>query len=226
MGVRGRSGPWEQAKWVSCATRLKPARVLVADDHAVLRAALRRLLAAEAFEVVAEAGDGSEAVALAQATRPDLALIDLAMPGIDGLEATRQICETCSETRVVILSGFVDPDRVALASRAGAAGYIAKPATFAQMLGVLGAVLEGRHAEAVAGVEMGGRVAEASPPGTLSCREREVLHLVAEGYSSANAATVLGLSVRTVETHRLRIMNKLRVHSVAGLTRFAIEHGV
>ncbi len=173
--------------------------------------------------MVAEAGDGDEALAAAQTTHPDIALLDLAMPRVDGVGATRKISATCPETRIVILSASVDRRHVVQAVRAGAVGYVAKPATCAQMLAALDAVLSERRAEAFAGVES---VQEPVGPETLTSREREVLSLVAEGYSSASVAIRLGLSVRTVETHRQTLMNKLGVHSVVGLTRYAVAHGL
>jgi DNA-binding NarL/FixJ family response regulator len=209
-------------------------RVLLADDHPVMRSGLRKLLQRAGIRVVAEAGDGDEAVRLALAERPDIALLDLAMPGIGGLEAARQISRACPETRVVMLSGLEGNQHLAEAARAGAVAFITKGATFQEMLGVLDAVREGRSYEGLEGVGMTldgfdlthGRPDPADAVDTLTAREREVLGLVAAGHSSASVAAILRVSVRTVETHRQHIMGKLGIHSVAGLTRFAIAHGL
>jgi DNA-binding NarL/FixJ family response regulator len=211
----------------------RPLRVLLADDHPVMRAGLRKLLERSGIQVVAEAGDGDEAVRLALAEHPDIALLDLAMPGVGGLEAARQISGACPGTRIVMLSGLVGTQHVADAARAGAVAFIAKGATFQEMLGVLDAVREGRSYEgpAVAGITLDGSFdrtdsADSLAVDSLTAREREVLGLVAAGHSSASVAAILCVSVRTVETHRQHIMGKLGIHSVAGLTRFAIARGL
>jgi DNA-binding NarL/FixJ family response regulator len=208
--------------------------VLIADDHPLMRTGLRRLLERSGLEVVGEAADGEEAVKLTVAFQPDIALIDLAMPGVGGLEAARQIVGACPLTRVVMLSGHVDPRFRAGAARAGAAGFITKGATFEQMLDILDAVRE--HRAYLGPPEAGMTIQEPFGPegqgegatafDKLTTREREVLRLVADGHSSASVAAILMLSVRTVETHRLHIMGKLGVHSVAGLTRLALEQGL
>jgi DNA-binding NarL/FixJ family response regulator len=209
-------------------------RILVADDHAIIRLAIRRLLGGSDFEVVAEAGDGAEAVRLALEKQPDIALLDLVMPGMDGLEGTRRIVRECPRTRVVAMSGHVGGERVAGARAAGAVAFLAKGATMPEIVTLLNAVRDGRPytGNAMAGLTFDGN---AEPPDgplssgeidKLSAREREVLRLVAQGHSSANVASVLGLSVRTVETHRQNIMTKLGIHSVVGLTRFAMENGL
>jgi DNA-binding NarL/FixJ family response regulator len=209
-------------------------RLLLADDHPVMRAGLRRLLERSGVDVVAEAGDGDEAVRLTLTERPDIALIDLDMPKLGGVEAARQIALACPRTRVVMLSGHSTPQHVTSAARAGVAAFIVKGATFEQMLAILDAVREGRAytGSPEAGMtidherrQSGSRL-RATGLDKLTPREREVLTLVADGYSSASIAAILRLSVRTVETHRLHVMHKLDVHSLAELMRLAIKHGL
>jgi DNA-binding NarL/FixJ family response regulator len=209
-------------------------RVLVADDHPVLRQALRRLLERAGLEVVAEAGDGAEAVRLALAERPDIALLDLVMPRVGGLEAARKITDTCPGTRVVMISGHVGSEQVMHARRAGAVAFIAKTASHEEVLAILDAVREERpytgSTEAGTTIDRyfespGGPAPVVGVEG-LTPREREVLRLVAGGHSSASVAAIFGVSARTVEAHREHIMRKLGIHSVASLTRFAVECGI
>jgi DNA-binding NarL/FixJ family response regulator len=208
-------------------------RVLVADDHPLTRMGLCRLLARSGIEVVAEAGDGEEAVRQAIATHPDMALLDVMMPGLGGLEAARRIASACPETRVVMLSGHVGEEQIANARNAGAVAYITKGSTTQEIMAVLDAVREGRRAEggttaqAVATHASGTiRAAEPLELEALTERELEVLGLVARGHTSAAVARTLRLSERTVEKHRQNIMNKLGVHSVVQLTRIAIRGGL
>ena len=211
-------------------------RVLVADDHPLTRMGLCRLLVRSGIEVVAEAGDGEEAVRQAIATHPDMALLDVMMPGLGGLEAARRITSACPHTRVVMLSGHVGEEQIANARNAGAVAYITKGSTTQEIMAILDAVRDGRRAD---GSE-GGAIAEAAAThasGTIRAaepfeldalteRELEVLGLVARGHTSAAVARTLRLSERTVEKHRQNIMNKLGVHSVVQLTRIAIRGGL
>ena len=207
-------------------------RLLLADDHPVLRGAVARLLERAGYAIVAEVGDGEEAVRVALAERPDLVLLDRVMPRIGGIEAARQITVAAPEVRVVIMSGQVGNESIAEAGRAGASGFIAKTATHEQLLEILGAVRDGRaftaNDDAGSTIDRAARrFAARAPAGValLTPREREVLRLVAEGHSSQGVAAILEVSPRTVETHRQHIMRKLGIHSVAGLTRFALESG-
>jgi DNA-binding NarL/FixJ family response regulator len=211
-------------------------RVLVADDHPLTRMGLCRLLARSGMDVVAEAGDGEEAVHQAIAMRPDMALLDVRMPRLGGLEAARRISSACPETRVVMLSGHEGDDQARSARHAGALAYIAKGATTKEILAILDAVMEGRPPPAGAGREAmtevvthpSGTIRSAGTPdlSALTEREREVLTLVVQGQSSAVVARTLHLSERTVEKHRQNIMTKLDVHSVVQLTRLAIRCGL
>ena len=207
-------------------------RVLIADDHPLLRAGLRRLLTRRGLQVVAEAGDGDEAVREAVASRPDVALLDLVMPHGGGLVAAQRIVGACPDTRVIMISGH-GPEIAADARRAGAVAYIAKGAPFPELLAILQAVLDGRSYTSAHEMGMtldarpaGAGVAIESGFDSLTPREREVLGLVAKGHSSVSAANILQVSVRTVETHRQNLMRKLGVHSAVGLTRIALRKGI
>ncbi len=212
-------------------------RVLVADDHPLTRMGLRRLLVRAGMEVVAEAGDGEEAVRQAIATLPDLALLDVMMPGLGGLEAARRIASACPQTRVVMLSGHTGQEQIARARNAGAVAYIPKGSTTEEIMAILDAIRLGGPAEegaeggapadAVAAHASGTiRAAGAFELDALTERELQVLSLVARGLTSPAAARMLRLSERTIEKHRQNLMNKLGVHSVVQLTRIAIRGGL
>ncbi len=208
--------------------------ILLADDHRIFRAGLRPLLAAQGdLQVVAEADDGLAALALAREKRPDVAVLDITMPGMNGIEVTRHLAREAPDVRVVILSMHSDRRYVLEALRAGARGYLLKDAGFEELLVALRAVAAGRlHlGEAVgeqvirdylslAGERQDGVFA------VLTGREREVLQLLAEGQSTKEIADRLALSVKTVETHRKAVMDKLEIHSIAELTKYAIREGL
>lgn len=209
-------------------------KVLLADDHPVVRLALRQLLERSGFEVVAEAGDGDDAVRLAVELHPDIALVDLLMPGLGGVETAGRIVGACPGTRVVVISGQVGREYVAGARAAGAVAFIAKGATFREILEILRAAIDDR---AYTGDPAGGMTFHGSADHAegrmrsgeidkLTVREIEVLRLVAQGHSSVGVASLLGVSVRTVETHRQNIMSKLGIHTMVGLTRFAMDNGL
>lgn len=209
-------------------------RVLLVDDHRMFREALRPLLAqTPGFEIVGEAGDGQQAIEFAARLAPDVVIMDVSMPGLNGLEATRRILADRPRTRVVVLSMHADRRFVAETLRAGAAAYVLKDAGFAELVRALQAVAEGRTylsepvrqlvvQEYVAGLQREDRSAFS----LLSAREREVLQLVAEGASTKEIGDRLSVSVKTVETHRRQIMEKLDLHSVAELTKYAIREGL
>ena len=213
-------------------TRPIPLRVLLADDHALVRAGLRKLLESiPGVEVVAEAGDGREALALVASKKPDLALLDITMPGLNGLEATEHIGREHPGTRVILLSMHASEEHVLQALRAGAAGYLPKDAALEELELAINAARKGetylspavsRHVSDY--VRRTG--AEATPRETLTPRQREILQLIAEGHSTKRIAGTLGVSVKTVETHRSQLMEKLDIHDVAGLVRYAIRIGL
>ena len=214
-------------------------RVLLADDHTLVRAGIRVLLTAlPEIESVIEAGDGQEALALLLETRPDLALIDIGMPGLNGLELAARVSREAPATRLVILSMHSTPAHVAQALRAGVSGYLLKDAAADELPLLLRAVMRGetylspaiskqvvdgylgRTAAAGAGNAEGGTLEVLTP------RQREILQLVAEGKSTKEIAQLLSLSVKTVETHRAQIMDRLGIRDLAGLVRYAIRTGL
>ena len=209
--------------------------VLVVEDHALVRRGIRTLLEMEAaMKVVGECGDGREAVRLFHRLKPDLVLMDVAMPNLNGIEAARQMVAARAGARIIMLSMHADAQYVVESLRAGASGYVVKDAAFGELLSAIKAVREGKRylspplSEATLADFM--RATRGERGGTeidiLSNREREVLQLIGEGHTSSEIGAKLEISVRTVETHRQHIMEKLDIHSVAGLTKFAIRHGL
>jgi len=211
-------------------------RVLIADDHAVLRAGLRMLLGAQPdMEVVGEAADGDEAVRKVLETRPDIALIDITMPVTGGVKAIERIRQKCPETRVLVLTMHEVPAYLRSALAAGASGYVVKSAAGSELLSAIRGVHRGRTVldPALAAVVVQGALgkrtvgSQAGGPGNLlSPREREVLDLVAQGYTNHKIADRLGLSVKTVETYRSRLVEKLGLRSRADLVRYALDSGL
>ena len=209
--------------------------VLLADDHVVVRDGLRLILEAqEDIRVVGDASDGCEAVQQARDLCPDVAIMDIAMPELNGVEATRQIRRVCPETQVVILSMHATTEHIFRALEAGARGYVLKESAGSEVVDAVRAVHAGHRylsekiTDTVVDDYVRSRTAspERSPLERLSSREREVLQQVVEGKSSAEIAKSVHLSPKTVETYRSRIMGKLGVHDLASLVRFAIEHGL
>jgi DNA-binding NarL/FixJ family response regulator len=203
-------------------------RVLVADDHGVLRDGLCRLLETDPeIRVVAAANDGHEAVAQAAATRPEVVLMDISMPKMDGIEATRAIVSNVPGTGVVMLSMHGNDCVVREALDAGARGYLLKDSAGAEVLRAVRAVAAGGHylGQRLAGAQ-GGEPGADDPTARLTASERRVLRLVVEGKSNVETARQLGLSPRTVETYRGRLMEKLRVHDLPALVKFAIRNGL
>jgi DNA-binding NarL/FixJ family response regulator len=202
-------------------------RVLLADDHAMMRDGLRAFLAATGdIEVVADVGNGRDAVRLARELRPDVVVMDLTMPEMNGIDAAQQLHERCPDARVVILSMHSSSEHVFRAFQAGAWGYVLKEAAASEMEAAIRAVQSGQRylCRAIQPMERAPR--EKSPLEALSLRERQVLQLVVEGYSSAEIALRLHLSPKTVETYRVRVMRKLGIKDVPALVRFALENGL
>lgn len=208
-----------------------PVRVLVVDDHAVVRSGLRLLLDADpALEVVGEAGNGQDAVFQNRALKPDVIVMDVVMPGESGIEATRRVLHERPEAKVLVLSMQDDPSYVREAFDAGASGYVLKDAADTEVVQAVREVAGGGryvHPELgarliAAEVEQRKRV-ETDP---LSEREREVLRLLALGHTNQEIAASLFISVRTAETHRAHVMEKLRLRTRAELVGYALEHGV
>jgi DNA-binding NarL/FixJ family response regulator len=212
---------------------MKPIRVLLADDHTLVRAGIRGLLAGLAgVEVVGEVGDGHEALRLAETLHPGVVLLDIGMPGLNGLEAAARLAKLDPMIRVVILSMHMSEEYVLQALRAGAAGYLLKGADVAELEVAVRAVARGETylSPAVSKRVVDDYVRRTSetpdPLAVLTSRQREILQLVAEGNTSKEIANHLGLSHRTVEAHRNQMMKRLDVHDVTGLVRFAVRVGL
>ncbi len=200
-------------------------RVLLADDHRIVREGLRALLeTSEDIQVVGEASDGREALSLAQEVQPDVVVMDLAMPSLNGVDATKRLRAALPETQVVVLSMHATEAHVRPALRAGARGYLLKGAGLSDLLTAVRAVAAG---DAFFSPQIAAFLLDRPDPGdSLTSREREVLQLVGEGRSSAEIARLLHISVKTVEGHRARLMTKLRARNVADLVRGAIRLGL
>lgn len=205
--------------------------VLIADDHKVMRQGLRALLAnAPDIEVVGEADNGREAVELAATLKPQAIVMDIAMPELNGIEATRRITERSPETRVIVLSMYADAEYLFRAFQAGASGYLLKESAVDEIVAALRAACAGRryigNGIALDGAPEEILAARASPLERLSAREREVLQLVVEGHSSTEIGAAIHLSPKTVDSYRSRLMKKLGVKDFAALVKFAVQHGL
>ena len=211
-------------------------RILIVDDHAILRQALHQLLELRSeVEVVGDAANGREAVAATEKLMPDVVLMDMVMPGLNGLEATRQIRKRFPKTRVLILTGYMEDEQILSALRAGAAGYIVKRSDMEELLLGIQAVHRGNTYFSAA-ISDGDAVnqylwqakKEDGKAGydLLTSREREVLQLIAEGYSNQRIAQELFISVKTVEAHKAHIMSKLHARNRTDLIRYALRKGL
>jgi two-component system response regulator NreC len=210
----------------------KRIRILLADDHAVLRAGLRALLAAQGdLEVVGEASDGSEAIGLAQTLRPDVVVMDIGMPGVSGIDATARIKRDLPATKVLILSMHDDRGYLRQVLRAGASGYVLKRAADTELLAAIRAAARGEVfldpalAKALVDEVMEPKRVLPELP-SLSEREREVLRLIAHGFTNQQVADRLCIGVKSVETYKARLTEKLGLKGRAELVRYAIQHGL
>jgi DNA-binding NarL/FixJ family response regulator len=209
---------------------MPPIRVLLADDHALVRSGLRALLQTlPGIDVVAEAGNGPEALEQIETHQPDIVLMDISMPEIDGLELTARVTRDWPKVRVVVLSMHANEKYVSQALRAGAAGYLLKDACTPELEIALRAVARGETylSPAIAKQVIAGYVRhpdeDANAQGQLTPRQVEVLRLIAEGRTTKAIAQKLGISVKTVEAHRTQLMERLDIHDIAGLVRYAIR---
>jgi DNA-binding NarL/FixJ family response regulator len=210
-----------------------PTTIVVADDHRIVREGVRRLLESrEDFRVIGEASDGEEAVRVILEKQPDVALMDIWMPRLSGIDATRRLGKRGLETKILVLSMHENQNYVEEVLRAGAAGYIVKNAAPDDLLAAIDAVREGASYLSPAitqqVVDAIAHPGDPTPSGVaaLTDREREVLQLIAEGLSSKEIAGMLGVSLKTVDSHRSNLMEKLDIHKVGGLVRFAIRCGL
>ena len=202
-------------------------RVVLADDHDMIRAGIRNVLATQAdVEVVAEADNGVSAVEAAERHRPDLAILDITMPGLSGVSATERILSLGTGTKVIALSMHAEAQFVSSMLAAGASGYLLKNTAARELVTALRAVLRGETYLSPKAAEVAPATDTGAQPAALTDREREVLQLLAEGKSSKEIADVLFLSARTVEMYRAQIMDKLGIRTVAGLTKYAVRHGL
>lgn len=214
---------------------VKPIRILLADDHNIMRRGLRLLLERQpGFSVVSEASDGRQAVEQAEATKPDVVVLDIAMPNLSGIEAAGRISEMLPQVAIVILSMHADESYVLRALKAGAKGYLLKDSAESDLIQAIKAASDGKafFSPEISKIlvedyvrEMGKRGAEDSYQ-LLTPREREILQLLAEGKSNKDIATLLNLSLYTVETHRRNVQEKLNLHSLAELILYAVRKGI
>jgi DNA-binding NarL/FixJ family response regulator len=206
-----------------------PTRILLADDHALIRQGLKTLLEGQGFQVVWEASDGQEALRLAEKAKPDVAILDISMPVLNGVDAARELKKSSPNTKILLLTQHDEDQYVTEALRAGAKGYVLKSQAVGDLVHAIREVCSGsvylspNISRAVVDAYLSKKYASTDP---LSGRERQVLQLVGEGKSTKDIATQLGISVKTAESHRARLMKKLDIHETASLVRYAIRSGL
>ena len=211
---------------------MKPLRIFLADDHALVRGGIRALLQSiEGMSVVGETGDGTEALAMIRSIQPDLVLLDISMPGLNGLEIAERVAKELPQVRILVLSMHATESYVADALRVGVVGYLRKSAAVAELPAAIDTVSAGEiylspgiSRQVIEVLRSGG--APPSPLAGLSPRQREILQLIAEGHSSKEIGFRLGISSKTVDTHRAQIMERLDIHNVQGLVKFAMRAGL
>jgi two-component system response regulator NreC len=206
-----------------------PIRILLADDHVIVRQGLRALLEQAGLAVIGEASDGEKALEVAHEQQPDVAVLDIGMPRLNGLETARRLREAVPQAKIVLLTVHTEDPYVLEAMQAGAVGYVLKTQATLDLVQAIQAVLQGE-------IYLSPRVSRTVvtayltrsglPPDPLTSREREILQLIAEGQTTKEIAWRLGLSAKTVESHRIRLMRKLDIHETATLVRYAIRRGL
>jgi DNA-binding NarL/FixJ family response regulator len=204
-------------------------RIVLADDHLIVRQGLRALLEKAGLQVVGEAENGRDAVQLAKQLKPDVAVLDLVMPLLNGLDASREILQNRYATATILLTMHAEENQIALALRAGVRGYLLKTQAAEDLVHAIREVARGEIylSPGVSRIVVDRYLSGDRPAGDpLAPRERQVLQLVAEGKTSKEIAVLLGLTVKTAESYRARVMEKLDVHETAGLVRYAIRHGI
>lgn len=203
--------------------------VLLADDHVLVRQGLRSLLDREKIQVIAEASDGQEAIHLVETHHPEVAVIDISMPTLNGVDAARQLARSCPKTRVILLTQHEEEQYLHEALQSGVRGYVLKSQVVKDLVHAIQQVSRGGFylspgvSQAVVEAY---RSRSERPSDPLSSRERQVLQLIAEGKSTKDVASLLGISVKTAESHRSRLMKKLDIHETASLVRYAVRRGL
>jgi DNA-binding NarL/FixJ family response regulator len=203
--------------------------ILLVDDHPVVRQGLRVLLERERFEILGEASDGLEAIAMSGRLQPDVVVLDLAMPGLNGLGAARDIAKNSPRSKIVMLTMYTEEHHILEALRAGVKACVSKTQAAEQLIGAIREVCAGGMylSPSVSGAVVQAYLAKTDPPADpLTGRERQVLQLIAESKTTKEIAVILSVSVKTAETHRTKLMEKLDIHSTAGLVRYAIRRGL
>ena len=206
-----------------------PTQLLLADDHQIVRQGLKTMLEHEGFAIVGEAADGREAVKLAQSRHPDVAVLDLAMPGLNGVDAAREMLRSDPRLKAVLLTMYTEDPYVLEALRAGISGYVLKTQAAVDLVQAIREVMRGSiylSPGVSRAVVDAYRHKSDLPPDPLSPREREVLQLVAEGKTTKEIGRVLGISMKTADSHRTRLMRKLGMHETASLVRHAMRRGL
>ena len=204
-------------------------RVALADDHVLVRQGLRSLLERERFQIVAEASDGREMIRLVELLHPDIAVVDIRMPLLNGIDAVRELARSCVKTKMILLTQHDEEQYIHEALEAGVRGYVLKSQVANDLVRAIQQVAQG---EVYLSPSLSRAIVEAyrsksdRPPDPLSTRERQVLQLIAEGKSTKDVAVVLGVSVKTAESHRSRLMQKLDIHETATLVRYAVRRGL
>jgi DNA-binding NarL/FixJ family response regulator len=206
-----------------------PVRVVLADDHALVRQGIKSVLEREGLQVVAEASDGQEAIRQAKALAPDVVVMDIGMPTLNGMDAARELGRCCPKTKSILLTQHDEDQYVSEALSAGVKGYVLKSQVASDLIQAIQQVLRGQvylspgiSAAVMAAVQSKGQ----RPADPLTARERQVLQLIAEGKSTKDVASLLGVSVKTAESHRSRLMQKLDIHETASLVRYAVKRGL
>ena len=206
-----------------------PTRIVLADDHVLVRQGLKSLIEREHFQVLAEASDGQEAVRLIEAQHPDVAVLDISMPVLNGIDAARGLSRSAPKTKVILLTQHEEEQYIHEALEAGVKGYVLKNQVANDLIQAIRQVCRG---EFYLSPGISRAVMEAyrnksdKPADPLTVRERQVLQLIAEGKSTKDTASVLGISVKTAESHRMRLMQKLNIHETASLVRYAVRRGL
>jgi two-component system response regulator NreC len=208
---------------------MMPTRIVLADDHVLVRQGLKSLLEREHFQVMAEASDGQDAVRLIETHHPDVAILDISMPTLNGIDAARGLSRTAPKTRVILLTQHEEEQYIHEALEAGVKGYVLKNQVANDLIQAIRQVCRGEFylSPGISRAVMEAyRNKSERPADPLTVRERQVLQLIAEGKSTKDTASVLGISVKTAESHRMRLMQKLNIHETASLVRYAVRRGL